>query len=72
MTNVRAVGSTFIIRAEGVVVFRSSVELSESEAGEVVVEEAVRIPFPNLRGGAKLLWASQGSTIISIWFSGRL
>ena len=54
MTNMRAVGSTFIISAGGVVVFRSSVELSEGEAGEVVVEGVVRIPVPNLRGGAKL------------------
>ena len=54
MTNVRAVGSTFIIRAEGVEVFKSSVVLSASKTGDVVEEDVVRIPFPNLRGGAKL------------------
>ena len=71
MTNVRAVGSTFIIRAEGVVVFRSSAVLSGSKSGEVVEEDVARIPFPNLRGGAKLLWASHGRTIISVGFSGH-
>ena len=71
MTNVRAMGSTFIIKAEGVVVFRSPVALSESGAGEDVEEDVVGIPFPNLRGGARLLWANHGSTIISIGFPGR-
>ena len=71
MTNVRAVGSTFIIKVDGVVVFRSSFVLSESGIGEDVEEDVVGIPFPNRRGGARLLWASHGSTIISIGFSGR-
>ena len=71
MINVRAVGSTFIISAGGVVVFKSSVESSEGVAGEVVVEGVVRVPVPNLKGGAKLSWASHGSTIISVGFPGR-
>ena len=64
MTNVRAVGSTFIIKADGVVVLRSSVALSAGVTGEDVEGDLAGIPFPNCRGGARLLWASHGSTII--------
>ena len=55
MMNVRAVGSTFIIKADGVVVFRSSVVLSDEATGGDVEEDVADIPFPNLRGGAMFL-----------------
>ena len=55
MMNVRAVGSTFIIRADGVIVFRSSVVLSERATGGDVEGDVAEIPFPNRKGGARLL-----------------
>ena len=64
ITKVRAVGSTFIIKAGGVVVLRSSVTLLRAVRGGDVEEDVAESPFPNRRGGAGLLWASQGSTII--------
>ena len=72
MINVRAVGSTFIISAGGVVAFKSSEELFEGVAGEVVAAGVVRVQAPNLRGGARLSWASHGSAIISVGYPGRL
>ena len=52
ITKVRAVGSTFIIKACRVVVLRSSVTLLRAVRGGYVEEHVAESPFPNRRGGA--------------------